>query len=66
MSEEPSTAPAVCPKCGLPAWAPYRMTVKGKYGAVYTYEVYRHSLKVKPRDGRNSARTPRKCTVKVD
>ena len=57
----------VCPKpgCHLPAWAPYLMTVKGKYGQVYTYQVYRHSLKVKPRDGRNPAKTPQKCTIKV-
>ena len=47
----------VCPKCGKSAWAPYQMKVTGKYGQVYTYEVYRHP------DGRR--RTPRKCTLKV-
>ena len=37
----------------------------GKYGQVYIYKVYRHSAKVKPRDGRNPAKTPQKCTIKV-
>lgn len=41
------------------------MKVGGKYGQVYIYKVYRHSAKVKPRDGRNPAKTPQKCTIKV-
>lgn len=55
----------VCPKCGKEAWSPYTMKVGGKYGQVYIYKVYRHSAKVKPRDGRNPAKTPQKCTIKV-
>lgn len=55
----------ICPKCGIEAWAPYTMKVEGKYGQVYYYQVYRHSLKAKPRDGRNPARTPQKCTVRI-
>gem|GEM_PF-3603946 len=47
----------ICPKCGKSSWAPYVMQVRGKYGQVYTYKVYRHP------DGRR--RTPRKCTVKA-
>jgi hypothetical protein len=47
----------LCPKCGRPAWAPYRMKVMKKYGKVYTYQVFRHP------DGRRH--TPRKCTVRV-
>ncbi len=34
------------------------MKVKGKYGQVYEYKVYRHV------DRRR--RTPRKCTVRID
>ena len=48
----------ICPKCGRPSWAPYRMRIVGKYGAVYEYEVFRHP------DGRR--RTPKKCTVRIE
>lgn len=47
----------VCPKCHKAAWRPYLMRVRGKYGATYSYLVYRHP------DGRRH--TPRKHTVKI-
>jgi hypothetical protein len=53
-----SLAQTICPKCGRPSWAPYVMPVKGKYGQVYRYLVYRHP------DGRR--KTPRKHTVKLE
>ncbi len=49
--------PVNCLKCGKSTWAPYEMRIRGKYGQVYLYQVYRHP------DGRR--RTPRKCTVKT-
>lgn len=47
----------VCPKCGKPAWAPYVMQVRGKYGQLYRYQVFRHP------DGRRH--TPVKHTKKI-
>jgi len=57
----------VCPKCGKPSWAPYRMRVVKKLASkviggrpvdqVYEYDVYRHPHK--------SRKNPRKHTVKA-